>query len=333
MKSTIAPINYLLFVTGIAASSMSLAFDAQSTQTQANHAISALYHRLNSKPNTSMADRIDWFSAQLKGQPYVLGALGEGASARYDQYPKYRMEGFDCDTYVNTVLALALANSLPSFEQCMQYTRYHQGKISYLQRNHFTSIDWNQNNQKRGMLQDITLTIQDQHHKPVARIATAQINKAGWYAHKNTSTIRLEKSNPDEQAKRLVELKKKGSQFKTVTSNLPYLPLTALFTKNQQANLYLFKQIPHGAIVEIVRPNWDLRKSIGTALNISHLGFAIWKHDQLYFRQASSELHGVVDVSMIDYLKKALSSPTIKGINVQVLLPTKPVTDCRKLNT
>nr|WP_277619301.1 N-acetylmuramoyl-L-alanine amidase-like domain-containing protein [Legionella norrlandica] len=89
--------------------------------------------------------------------------------------------------------------------------------------------------------------------------------------------------------------------------------------------------MPNGAIIEIVRPNWDLRKEIGTALNISHLGFAIWINDKLYFRQASSQYGKVIDVPLIDYLDKARSSPTIKGINIQVVLPTKPTSNGCKL--
>jgi hypothetical protein len=64
-------------------------------------------------------------------------------------------------------------------------------------------------------------------------------------------------------------------------------------------------------------------------MDISHLGFAIWKDKKLYFRQASSHYGKVVDVSMIAYLQDALSSPTIKGINIEVLVPEHPVDgDC-----
>ncbi len=83
--------------------------------------------------------------------------------------------------------------------------------------------------------------------------------------------------------------------------------------------MYLFKQIPNGAIIEIVRPNWDLTKQIGTHLNISHLGFAFWQQGNLIFRHASSEARQVTETPFIHYLKKAKKSPTIKGINIQVL--------------
>src|SRR3990167_2417734 len=72
---------------------------------------------------------------------------------------------------------------------------------------------------------------------------------------------------------------------------------------------------------EIVRPNWNLREKIGTNLHVSHLGFAIRKKSgELFFRHASSENKCVVEILLSDYLKNVLDSPTIKGINVQVML-------------
>ncbi len=37
-------------------------------------------------------------SEEFLGKPYILGALGEGPKARYDQFPAYRVECFDCVT-------------------------------------------------------------------------------------------------------------------------------------------------------------------------------------------------------------------------------------------
>lgn len=326
MKFTPAPLKYLIFITCFFISFFSHAIDSTALEEQANSSIKELYHTLNTMPNTSMAERIDWISNHFSGTVYELGSLGEGPKARFDQYPQYRVDAFDCDTYVNTVLSLALANSLETFQKCLKLTRYKQGKMTYINRNHFTSIDWNKNNQQRGVLKDFTLNIKDKKNKSVALYAVTIINKPTWYAHKDLSTIRLQNENKEQQEKLLAELKIKGSRLKTTQSKLPYLPFTALFGENNKPNLYLFSQIPSGAIIEIVRPNWDLRQLIGTSLDISHLGFAIKIKDQLYFRQASSKQGKVIDVPLIEYLKEAQSSPTIKGINVQVVVPAKPVT-------
>ena len=140
---------------------------------------------------------------------------------------------------------------------------------------------------------------------------------------KDIDTIRIT-SSKKEQKRRLEELKNKGRLIRTETEKVPYIPLNKLFIDGKKPDLKLFSQIPQGAIIEIVRPNWDLRAKIGTALNISHLGFAIWKGQVLYFRQASSERGKTVDIPLVSYLQKALSSPTIKGINIQTVIPTYP---------
>lgn len=296
------------------------AIDAKAIEQQADLSINRLYQTLNSMPKHAMSERINWFSKHFLDTTYVLGALGEGDNATYDQFPRYRIDAFDCDTYVNTVIALSLADSVQSFHRCIHHMRYKDGRVDYLYRNHFSTIDWNINNQKRGVLKDITRTIHNQKNESVAQIAHAIINKPNWYSHKSINTIRLTQPNPALQNERLKMLKAKGAQSTVTRSSLPYLPFSALFLKNKQANLYLFAQIPDGAVIEIVRPNWDLRQQIGTALNVSHLGFAIWNKGVLYFREASSEYNKVVDVPLIKYLEQAQKSPTIKGINIQVVL-------------
>lgn len=320
MKYCLQFIQYPFFILFFIYAITAQAIDSKAIEQQADSSINTLYHTLNSMPKRSMAERINWFSKHFLNIQYVLGALGEGENAAYDQFPRYRIDGFDCDTYVNTVIALSLADSVQSFQHCINLMRYKDGEVNYFYRNHFTSIDWNINNQQRGVLQDITRTIHNQKNESVAKIAHAIIDKPSWYSHKSINTIRLTHPNPALQNERLKEIKAKGAQSTVTRSSLPYLPFSALFLKNKQANLYLFAQIPDGAIIEIVRPNWDLRQQIGTALNVSHLGFAIWNKGVLYFREASSEYKKVVDVPLIKYLEQVQKSPTIKGINIQVVL-------------
>ena len=330
MISPLHFIKYLIFIMCLLPCFSIHAFNSDDIEKQANLAIKELYHTLNTMQNASMVERINWISNRFKGSIYLLGSLGEGPQARYDQFPTYRVDAFDCDTYVNTVLALALGTTLETFQQCLKFSRYKDGKQSYLNRNHFTSLDWNANNQLRGVLQDITTQIVNENNQPVAQLSKTLINKASWFARRNTETIRLAREDTLIQEKRLAELVVKGSTLEVDIAVIPYIPLEALFLKNNQPNLFLFSQIPNGSIIEIVRPNWDLRQQIGTSLDVSHLGFAIWDKEQLYFREASSQYGKVVDVLLIDYLKEARNSPTIKGINIQIIVPKKPVTgECR----
>ena len=290
-----------------------------------NPKLTRIYQELSQLPATTMSNRLDIISAKFLGKPYILGALGEGADAYFDQKPRYRLDAFDCDTFVTTVLALALAKNDQSFERCMSKVRYKEGKVDFITRNHFISLDWNPNNQRQNFIKDLTPLIKDQNGQSVAQIASALIDKPSWYQHFSSQIIHLNSPDKNEQLKRLAELKLAGSRLKKEQAEIPYLPLTTLFNGKAKPNDFLFKQIPHGAIIEIVRPNWNLREVIGTNLNVSHLGFAFWKKGRLIFRQASSQYGKVVEVPLIDYLREALKSPTIKGINVEVVLPKTPL--------
>lgn len=289
--------------------------------------VAQVYHSLASSTNLSMASRMERISAQFLGLPYEWGPLGDGPKSLYDEASLYRLDAFDCETLVTTVLALSFARDLEGYKSCLHHLRYRDGKVGYLTRNHFTAEDWNKNNQNLGYIKDITTSILDNNQKPVAKRGAALIDKASWINHRPIDAIRLSKKDLPLQASRLAQLKAQASMFKPVLSEIDYIPLTALFDKNGKPNQALFKKIPNGAIIEIVRPNWDLTKMIGTHLNISHMGFAFWKNDQLIFRQASLNAQKVVDVSLVDYLKETLNSPTIKGINVQIALPKQPM-DC-----
>lgn len=290
---------------------------------QADADITRLYHSINTMPNNSVIDKLAWFSAHFKGRDYLLGALGEGMHARYDQYPLYRTDAFDCDTYVNTMLALALSDSLSSFKKCINLLRYQSGSVAYWNRHHFTSLDWNKSNQQLGILKDITTSIHDKNNQSVARYSSTLIDKASWYQKKELSSIRLTQATDRLKKQRLAELQRKTSHLEPRLSRIAYIPLDVLFTK-EGAQQDLFAQIPDGAVIEIIRPNWDLKKQIGTDLDVSHLGFAFWHHNQLYFREASSQYGLIIDVPLIDYLQQAKASPTIKGINVQqVLAPSQ----------
>jgi len=287
---------------------------------EANIRINQIYNTLdNNKFNIS--ERITIISSKFLGKPYFLGALGEGNHGDYNQLPLYRTDVFDCETYVDTVLALAFASNLNSFKNYINQIRYHDGRVAFIYRNHFTCLDWNINNQHKGFVKDITTKIHDKHNKSIVKFARALINKPSWYNHMPISIIQIPNLDEFSRTKLLESLKREGSKLPKSTSIIPYIPLTALFDKDGKENNYLFKQIPNAAIIEIIRPNWDLSKEIGTNLNVSHLGFAIWENDELLFRQASSTEHKVIDVPLIDYLRNALKSPTIKGINVQVVLP------------
>jgi hypothetical protein len=202
------------------------------------------------------------------------------------------------------VLAIAFANDFQTFEQMMKNIRYQDGRISFISRNHFTDLDWNRHNHHLGIVKDITYTIKNENHQSVARFASAQIDKPSWYSHMSIDRIRLIDADENLRRERLALLKARGSRLPSETVQIAYIPLDVLFDKAEKPNAHLFKQIPDGAIVEIVRPNWDLTKTIGTHMNVSHLGFVFWHDGKLLFRNASTLQGHVIDQSLTEYLSQ-----------------------------
>jgi len=259
---------------------------------------------------TNVDDRIDYVSQYFLGRPYIINPQGEGADGEFDQAPLFRFDGFDCVTYVNMVLALSLSHTVSEFQSNALKINYYDSIPTFENRFHFMSLDWNPQNQKNKIIRDITENFINEYKKPIVEYAEGEIDKPNWFLKKSES----------ETAERAAKLQRYAKQFKKEFTRLPYLPLTQLFDADKNPIEFIFNQIPNASVIEIVRPNWNLVDKIGTNLHVSHLGLAIRKLDGLYFRHASSEQKQVVEILLSDYLKNYLESPTIKGVNVQVLM-------------
>ncbi len=287
---------------------------------QFNNKILHLYTTIPASHSRSIATRVAADSAFFLGKPYHLWPTGEGKQGKFDQKPIYRTDMFDCGTYVETVLALAESNNPEQFKKNIIKVRYQDAHISYLNRNHFISVDWNPNNTLNGYIKDITYKFVDKQGKPVAAIAVTDIDKPGWYNKKNKSAINPLNDLSKQQVATLVkQLQQLGAKTQQEKSVMLYLPLDKLFV-NGKPNEYLFNQIPSGSIIEVIRPNWDVWSQIGTRINVSHLGFAVRTKQGLMYREASSLQHKVIDTSLEKYLQSYVFSKTIKGINVEQIV-------------
>lgn len=274
--------------------------------------IITLYQRYPANNYKNITDRIADYSKYFLGQQYKLYPIGEGVYGKFDRKPLYRTDMFDCFSYVTFVLSLAESKNLAEFKTNYIKINYINGKVAFTNRYHFTN-DWNKANAENGYLVDITDKILDQKGKPIYKIGATKIDKPNWY--KNLTLGRVQSTSL------LKQLQKIGAHSKSEISVINYLPLAKLFNDNEQPNMYLFKQIPSGSIIEIVRVNWDLTKTVGTDLDVSHVGFAIRTEKGLMFRAASSSEDwgsGVIDIPLAEYLKNCLNTPSIGGINVQL---------------
>jgi hypothetical protein len=107
---------------------------------------------------SEVAERVCVVSAQLMGSPYLREPLQ--GSADSPEVFTASMKGFDCVTYIETVLALARSTTPQHFVDTLRRIRYANGDIEWLERNHYMT-QWIRNNVRAGFV------------KPVSRLRAA----------------------------------------------------------------------------------------------------------------------------------------------------------------
>lgn len=247
--------------------------------------------------------RIQKIVQALKDIPYLTqGAMGEGdwlataltyqsGGKHLKQDPVYRLDGLDCQTFVQVVMALLHAEHIHQFEANLIGIAYgaalenNEDILHYYNRNNFIEGDFNPVNQRRGNLLDVT-TKGDL--LPFASTTRATLTRQNWFTlqQQNASNVRvLSKEDQQEMLMR----------FKTVYASLPYASFISELVKisylpkqilalrqtngNYVPNKMLFDKIPLPALAEVVRDvrKWEvngknIKDIIGSELTVSHLG-------------------------------------------------------------
>ncbi len=102
-----------------------------------------------------VGERMSAISEPLLNMPYLQDAVGEGVAPDID--PPARYDAFDCLTFVEEVLALALPADPTGASAVRRELRYaREAAPSYENRNHFMAAEWVPNNIANGYLVDIT---------------------------------------------------------------------------------------------------------------------------------------------------------------------------------
>jgi hypothetical protein len=110
----------------------------------------------------SISEKIDFISGALRGTRY-LGYTLIGDPQRPEQFV-VRDDGFDCVTFCETVLAAARAGSHDRFNAVLKTIRYHDGVVSWRERNHYF-FEWGQHN------------VENQVCKPIDMAGSIEIEK------------------------------------------------------------------------------------------------------------------------------------------------------------
>lgn len=196
---------------------------------------------------------------KLIGLPYLTGSL---------EAPKEsltcRLDGFDCYTFVETVLALARISttedaSKDAFLAEMQRLRYRNGLINgYASRIHYF-FEWAKRAEENGILQDLTPILGTRHPKTINFMST---HRQYYPAFKTDNTI-------------LAAIK----VMETEVDKYPF---------------YEIKKTDFHKIKSAIK-NGDILAFTSTinGLDVNHEGLALWINGELFFMHASSELKEV----------------------------------------
>jgi hypothetical protein len=106
------------------------------------------------KPDQSLPARMEAISRALVARPYVDFPL-VGSPDQPEVFTA-SLRGFDCVTFVETVLASSLASTPEQFADLLRRIRYAGGRIDWRRRNHYTS-DWIRKNTRAGFVRPVSV--------------------------------------------------------------------------------------------------------------------------------------------------------------------------------
>lgn len=212
------------------------------------------------RERADFAERLRVVSDPFVGAPYVVSPLGEGEGP--DPDPRFRYDAFDCTTFVETTVALALANDVEEARALLDFIRYRGGKPGFLERRHFPEAEWIPELAELGFLEDITRAVGGD----AVVVEKKRLDPGVWERRKRPSHLEL-------PAERIP-----SGEFA-----LDVWPLD--IARAEQA------KIPPGTLLNLVRV--DFRS---VPVRVSHQGLVIEKGGKLYLRHAADRMfHSVVD--------------------------------------
>jgi hypothetical protein len=106
------------------------------------------------KYDRSAGGRIGVLSRRFLGHPYKPNPLI--GSADTAEVFTASLDGFDCVTYIETIVALASASDVDDFTECLRKIRYERGRIQWERRNHYMTL-WIRNNVRNGIIRPVSM--------------------------------------------------------------------------------------------------------------------------------------------------------------------------------
>jgi hypothetical protein len=242
----------------------------------------------------SVRRRLVLHSWRMLGANYRDDALGEGQGASLDSEPRWRLAPVDCQTFVETDLALSLGGDLAEARRWLDRIRYRGDAVGYAQRNHFMVGQWVPHLQRLGILREAT----ERFAGGPVELLSVDYEAIDWAAIPRRF---LPQHFAREQAP-------KGQ------ADLPYMTIDHFAE--------IVDAVPSGTLLLLVRA---ARSRI--PVRVSHLGFVVRTKpgDRAVFRHASREGWGrVVDEDLVRYLQRLQANARWPAIGVNLQAPRHP---------
>jgi hypothetical protein len=106
------------------------------------------------KHDRCAGSRIDALSRHFLGHSYKPDPLI--GSADTAEVFTASLDGFDCVTYIESILALAFASNVDDFIEWLRKIRYERGRIQWERRNHYMTL-WIRNNVRNGIVRPVPM--------------------------------------------------------------------------------------------------------------------------------------------------------------------------------
>ena len=229
------------------------------------------------------------FAKQMLGVPYVAGTLDGNSSEEL----VIRTDALDCTTFVETVLALCIADrrdarSFAGFKKALTDVRYREGVLNgYASRLHYFT-DWIRDNELMGFVKECTSE------------ATCVQSQELWLDFMSTHPDSYLPMKQDSSLVKEIALLEKNWQGVQVA----YIPKDKLNLSSEEL------KIKDGDILAITT---NIK-----GLDVVHVGFAFWKSGKLHLLHASSIAKKVIEdpQSLYDYSKNKKAHTGVRAMRV-----------------
>lgn len=227
-------------------------------------------------------------TAPFLDAPYVLSPLGEGSGVDADA--RLRFDAFDCTTFVETALALALGQDLDDSREILDHLRYQNGSVHFTTRRHFPEAEWIPDLTKAGLLVDITRQVGGTS----VTVESKKLDATVWHRAKHEGLPKLD-----------------DARIPSGVFSLDVWPLDEAAAHPER--------IPAGTLLHLVRVDFP-----SVPVRVSHQGIVVDKDGHKVLRHAADRMHHrVVDEPLERFFSrmKQYGKWPVRGVHLTAINP------------